>query len=319
MDNVQLSPRQRQLVEANVGLVAVHIRRNVRGLGQPNRTREWEDLFQEGCIGLIRAARRWDAGSGIPFPAYALPRIHAAVSHALENRFTLVRLPRCSGSDPAQVARRRERAVTVVSMTDDPPDRRTERAAVAAAGREMISDRLREKYQAAVRRAGASFSRGRSRRSDRVELINRLIEEWLLVPKRESRIALRQLAREMKSSYARVAQCAKRLEEIVRDLLAEDEEFRVLSEESRGASLGTSAPVDADMERVLDEARMRRFVRRFGGASPEQRGVLLLRVLEASGEDVNTVAEGWFRRLPRSAHSALLNDGFPETGGASAA
>ncbi len=65
-----------------MGLVAVHLRRYVANLGEPRRDREWEDLFQEGCIGLIRATVRFRPERGITFAAFALPRIHNAVSKA---------------------------------------------------------------------------------------------------------------------------------------------------------------------------------------------------------------------------------------------
>ena len=88
-----LTDQQRRIVNENIGLVAVHLRRYVTNLSQPRRDREWEDLFQEGCLGLIDAATRFRAERGIPFVAFALPRIHNAVSKALQAKFSTVRIP----------------------------------------------------------------------------------------------------------------------------------------------------------------------------------------------------------------------------------
>ncbi len=88
-----LTEQQRCLVRENIGLVAVHLRRYVRNLSVPRHDREWEDLFQEGCLGLIKAAVAFRQERGIPFAAFALPRIHNAVSRALDSKFATVYVP----------------------------------------------------------------------------------------------------------------------------------------------------------------------------------------------------------------------------------
>ncbi|MCC7293149.1 MAG: hypothetical protein IT449_13905 [Phycisphaerales bacterium] len=109
LDNLpRLSDAQRRLVADNCGLVAVHLRRHVFNLREPRRDREWEDLFQEGCIGLLRAAVRFDEAAGIPFAAFALPRIHQAVSLAIQERFSLVRDPGRSRRNRRSAAERED-------------------------------------------------------------------------------------------------------------------------------------------------------------------------------------------------------------------
>ncbi len=88
-----LTDEQSRLVNENLGLVGVHLRRHVHDLTRPRRDREWEDLFQEGCLGLIDAARRYRPERGIPFAAFALPRIHNAVRRALSTKFATVYVP----------------------------------------------------------------------------------------------------------------------------------------------------------------------------------------------------------------------------------
>lgn len=47
-----------------------------------NRRGEADDLFQEGCLGLLDAAKTFDPARGVPFKAYARKRIRWAVSKA---------------------------------------------------------------------------------------------------------------------------------------------------------------------------------------------------------------------------------------------
>lgn len=65
-----LTPMQKQLVEENMGLVGKVIKDKVRQLGQPG-TPSYDDLFQTGCIGLIKAAMT-DKGGTFSTYAYRL-------------------------------------------------------------------------------------------------------------------------------------------------------------------------------------------------------------------------------------------------------
>jgi RNA polymerase sigma factor (sigma-70 family) len=64
------------LVEANLGLVRVAARWAKRRL--PSHV-EFHDLFQDGAVGLVEAATRYDADRGIPFPAFARKRVFGAI------------------------------------------------------------------------------------------------------------------------------------------------------------------------------------------------------------------------------------------------
>ena len=119
-----LTDDQRRLVRDNLGLVGVHLRRHVRGLDAPRRHREWEDLFQEGCLGLMRAAVAFDPARGIPFAAFALPRIHNAVSCALEEKFSMFASPkrrrRRPGGADSKRSTRPDRSPRIRSLSDLP-------------------------------------------------------------------------------------------------------------------------------------------------------------------------------------------------------
>ena len=76
-----------RLVRCNLRLVATVARRHIgRGLSM-------EDLMQEGVVGLIRAAEKFDWRRGTRFSTYAVPWIRQAITHALANTSRLVRLP----------------------------------------------------------------------------------------------------------------------------------------------------------------------------------------------------------------------------------
>ncbi len=60
---------QRIIVEENVGLVWSAVRRFY------NRGHEAEDLFQVGCIGLIKAIKKFDMAFDVKFSTYAVPMI----------------------------------------------------------------------------------------------------------------------------------------------------------------------------------------------------------------------------------------------------
>jgi RNA polymerase primary sigma factor len=76
-----------RLIEANLGFV-VRVATEFRNLGLP-----FEDLLNEGNLGLIEAARRYDATKGTKFITYAIWWIRKSILRALAERSALVRLP----------------------------------------------------------------------------------------------------------------------------------------------------------------------------------------------------------------------------------
>jgi RNA polymerase sigma factor (sigma-70 family) len=79
--------RDRLLVE-NLPLVR-RIAARYRGVGLP-----YEDLVQEGSLGLLDAIAHYDASRGVCFDAYARFRVQRAIRNALTERARLVRLPK---------------------------------------------------------------------------------------------------------------------------------------------------------------------------------------------------------------------------------
>ena len=312
-EEVRLTDEQQRLVRENIGLVAVHLRRHVSNLTTPRRDREWEDLFQEGCLGLIRAAVGYRKERGIPFAAFALPRIHNAVSRALQTRFSTVRVPpkrgdtRGASPDSARDDGQPEQP-KVRSFSGDLQGRLadTRRHDPDNAGRETIGQRLRAKYERAVRAAGDAISRKASRRGDRDKLVRILVEERFMVPHEESRRAMRQIARETHSSYARVAQCDRQLGAEVRSTLEADPEFRELHRRARSDPDGTCAFIDDEFEHDLAKLSAEEFVRRVCTTHTHKRADMLESFLRLSDSGIYDVVRDRVSRMPVRKRELLL-------------
>lgn len=127
-----LRARQR-MISANLRLVVSIAKTFVHRL--KGNSMQFEDLLQEGCIGLNRAAEKFDPQSGCRFSTYAYLWVRQFMAYALESNAGSVRLPhrltqklnrlayQCD-SDP-EVARERERLSTARQMLmpvslDDP-------------------------------------------------------------------------------------------------------------------------------------------------------------------------------------------------------
>ena len=99
-------PAARQaMMEANIRLVMSVARR------YSCKTLTFDDLVQEGILGLLEAINKFDGGRGNRFSTYATYWIRQAIVRAIEKQDRIIRLP-VYGCDAVRKAERAERALS---------------------------------------------------------------------------------------------------------------------------------------------------------------------------------------------------------------
>jgi len=108
-----------QLVRANLRFV-VSVAKRYQNLGVP-----LSDLINEGNVGLLRAARRFDGSRGTKFISYAVWWIRQAILQALAEQGRVVRIPMNRAGEVSKLTRARSslrqelgRAPTVAELSE---------------------------------------------------------------------------------------------------------------------------------------------------------------------------------------------------------
>ena len=108
-----------RLVEANLRLV-VHNAKRYRRDRSGGAELSFLDLIQEGTVGLIRAAEKFDYRKGFKFSTYATLWIRQSIARALAEKNRTVRLP-VHISDRVRRMERSQRTMTI-ALGRDPSD-----------------------------------------------------------------------------------------------------------------------------------------------------------------------------------------------------
>jgi len=98
-----------QMIRANLPLASYVARKLV--IEMPGSVVGYEDLVGHGTVGLIQAYDRFDASLGIPFAAFAIPRIRGAILDALRRLDPLSRGQRSAAKQI--IAKQNELAMTL--------------------------------------------------------------------------------------------------------------------------------------------------------------------------------------------------------------
>ncbi|RME37820.1 MAG: hypothetical protein D6788_08675, partial [Planctomycetota bacterium] len=124
----------------------------------------------------------------------------------------------------------------------------------------------------------------------------------------EERTALRQIARETGSSFARVAQCERQLQRVIREALEGDPEFAALRESARRRREGIDAPIDRALERELARLSGEAFVRALRSSDHRQRVELLDLLLSVSGTGLERAIRAGVATLPGHLRERLFQE-----------
>lgn len=92
--------KRNMLARANEKLVHKVVHRMSKICREP-----YDDLYQLGYIGLLKAANRFDATTGNAFSSFAIPYIQGEIQHHLRDQWQSVKLPRTDIEIKAKVRR----------------------------------------------------------------------------------------------------------------------------------------------------------------------------------------------------------------------
>lgn len=228
---LKLSVEQRRLVEANLGLVGVHLRRFVRRGVYARAACERGDLFQEGCLGLAKAARTFADSGKDSFAAYALPRIRFAVDQAIQRgvRFRRFERAQADGAEHATSAAdstSRACPVHVLVSTERLPAACADARRPASASRdaEVSLDELNDKFERALELAEQRMTNA-AKDPRRAAMFRILRDERLSIPDERWRTSLREVARRTGTAISSVISAERRLRGLVQKALERDQEF----------------------------------------------------------------------------------------------
>lgn len=292
---VALTREQQDLVSRHIGLVGVHLRTRVPTPAQPHRRREFEDLFQEGCVALMRAAARYNPDRDGAFAAYAIPRIRSAVHTAIHERFTVVHVPARALKEWRQTPGSRGHMPPQGQDWTADLEKKLADASNPVTAEESLRHTLRRRFERAVQRAMVDLRGRRWRQRNPCEIMARIAAERLLIGQEVHRTPLRQIARDFGVSSGRASAYEKQLTDTVAEYMRRDAQVTCLLELAWQDPDGLDGRMDADRRAALLRAEVAAFSQEFAELQPSARAEVLYRLIERSSHNLTEVAANLFR------------------------
>jgi len=291
-----LTADQKRLVEKHIGLVGIHLRHKVAMSRLTRKDREYDDLFQEGCLALIKTSVGYDAARHGEFAAYALPRIRAAVFRALCEKFSMIYVPM---NERIRMAKQKSQGIDPVAcpilglksaMGVEQPEKLHFNQ-----DEETIGHEIHRRYELAIDKALEQMRLKKWRRRNPYSIMERIARERLLIGKENAKTPLRQIARESGISSGRASAYERQLVEEVDHFLRNDHFLPVLVGFAGEDPNGFDGLMNEHRREALKEAQIRSFVDRFDGLDRSARAELLYSLIERSVEKVTDVARNLYK------------------------
>jgi len=295
-----LTPEQRARVNDNIGLVGLHIKNRVPTPDEPSKFREYDDLFQEGCIALVRAAVRFDPQTDGQFAAYALARIRGAIHSAIHEKFTIIHIPlralmKLQQQDPdSEIEIIDPMKKPIVALHASVP---VEVPIGSCSDRddETVRHMIRRRFELAVSRAMEDLKKRKWRRRNPCAIMERIAAERLLISRDNAKTPLRQIARDAGVSPGRANSYEQLLLNTVREYFQNDPQVRVLVWLAKKDTFGFEAVVDEHRKDLLIRAEVDDFVERFKQMKPDNRAETLYSLVQQAIGEVEEVAANLYR------------------------
>jgi len=279
-----------------MGLVGLHLKNRVPTPCQPTRLREYEDLFQEGCMALVRAAATYNAKRHGPFASYALPRIRGAIHAALHEYFTMIRVP------TRAVKRAKKdaddlRYPALQGVQELLPDiARQLSANVTSEGcGETIRHAIHQRYIRSVQLALTDLQTCSWRQRNPLPIMRRIAAERLLISHEDERTPLRQIARECGVSCGRVSAYEHQLRDTVREHFADDPQLPLLMTFACEDAQNYSGVIDDHRHRLLTRADIDHFAERFAQLDRPKKAEVVFDLIEQTASTVSEVVLNLYR------------------------
>ncbi len=252
-----LSARQRRVVERNLPLVHLTLNRHAGLCRRQRAGRERVELFQEGCLALMDAVRNHDPSSHGVFAAFAMARIHFAVSRFVHEHESNIRIPYITQR------RRRKRQGSATSdrhqpdalprVVNEPDDGGTSRGGQPRDRRRpdvppgvvTIGDRIRDCFDRASSAVVSEMESTPRCGPGHRDVVRRCAQERWNIPEPDSRMPIRRLAEAMACSVGRITHCEERFKKKVAAVLESDAAYCELRRLAKTNPEGMRGHIDA--------------------------------------------------------------------------